>query len=181
VGAQFTALTLERLPYAAGVRMEPGVGGYVSYRFYRVFYADGSLIFYPRDTATSQVHDGGSVFQGLFGLKGGIRRDHFGIFGKVRPGFQSYSRAWTGITETSPGPPPVDESTYNRSTAFALDLGGIVEIYPSKHGTLRFDAGDTHVYFKTTNFTYPDGTVVSVPGGQRKHTIQLSVGYGWRF
>jgi len=180
-GPQFTAMVIQREGALDGVRTEPGIGGFVSYEVFRFFYADSAVSFFPRDTNSSGVHDGGRIFQGLFGLKGGIRRDRIGVFGKVRPGFNSYSRALTGIQQTSAGPPPLFKNLFDRSTNFVLDLGGVVEIYPSRRTTLRFDLGDTHVYFSTKSFVSPNGTVTSVPGGQRLHTMVFSVGYAWRF
>jgi hypothetical protein len=106
-------------------------------------------------------------------LKGGIRRNHFGIFGKVRPGFHSYSQALSGISESG-------VESFDRYTNFVLDLGGILEFYPSEHGTLRFEAGDTHIYFNTHNINIA-GTPEPAGGGKLRHTIQFVTGYGWRF
>ena len=63
--------------------------------------------------------------QGLFGIKAGKRIRHFGIFAKVRPGFQT-------------------NLVFNdRARArLALDVGGVAEFYPNRHVVLRFDAGD---------------------------------------
>jgi hypothetical protein len=180
-GPQFTTMAIQREGALDGVRTEPGIGGFVSYEVYRFFYADSAVNFFLRDTNSSGVHDGGRIFQGLFGLKGGIRSDRIGVFGKVRPGFNSYSRALTGIQQTSAGPPPLFKNLFDRSTNFVLDLGGVVEIYPTRRTTLRFDLGDTHVYFATKSLVSPNGSVASVPGGQRLHTMVFSVGYAWRF
>jgi len=180
-GPQFTALIVQRESALDGVRTEPGIGGFASLEVWRFFYADSAVNFFLRDTNSSSVHDGGRIFQGLFGLKGGISRDHIGIFGKVRPGFNSYSRAFTGVSQISAGPPPLFKNLFDRSTNFVLDLGGVVELYPSRHTTLRFDLGDTHIYYATKSFLSSTGNVISVPGGQRLHSIELSVGYAWRF
>ena len=180
-GPQFTTLIVQRESALDGVRTEPGIGGFASFQVWRFFYADSAVNFFVRDTNSSSVHDGGRIFQGLFGLKGGISRDRIGIFGKVRPGFNSYSHAFTGISQISAGPPPLFKNLFDRSTNFVLDLGGVVELYPSRHTTLRFDLGDTHIYFATKSFLTSNGNVISVPGGQRLHSIELSVGYAWRF
>jgi hypothetical protein len=180
-GPQFTGMVIQREGSLDGVRTEPGMGGFVSYEVFRFFYADSAVNFFPRDTNSSGVHDGGRIFQGLFGLKGGIRRDRIGVFGKVRPGFNSYSRALTAIQQTSAGPPPLFKNLFDRSTNFVLDLGGVVEIYPTRRTALRFDLGDTHIYFSTKSFVSSNGNVISVPGGQRLHTMVFSVGYAWRF
>jgi len=173
VGPLFSTMFIGREGPSDGVRTEPGFGGYASYRFYHVFYFDGDLLYFPRGSNSSGPHDGGEILQGLFGLKGGIRRNHFGIFGKVRPGFNSYSQALSAISQTG-------QESFGRSTNFVLDLGGIVEFYPGERGTLRLEAGDTHIYFNTRDINF-GGTAFPVGGGKLQHSIQFIVGYGWRF
>ena len=172
-GPLFSTMFISREGPSDGVRTEPGFGGYASYRFYRVLYFDSDIVYFPRDTNSSGPHDGGTILQGVFGLKGGVRRNHFGIFGKVRPGFHSYSEALSSISGSG-------ELGYDRSTNFVLDLGGIVEFYPYEHGTLRFEAGDTHIYFGTRDLNVEGGTE-PFGGGKLRHTIQFNMGYGWRF
>jgi uncharacterized Zn-binding protein involved in type VI secretion len=126
-------------------------------------------------------HDGGTILQALVGVKGGIRRNRVGFFGKVRPGFHSYSDALTGITTSLPGTGPAQgQLSYARSTNVVLDLGGIVEFYATTHSTLRIEAGDTHIFFGTRNVNI-NGRDQAFPGGNLQHTIQLALGYGWRF
>ena len=175
-GPLFSAMMLSREGLADNVRTEPGFGGYLSYRFYGVLYLDGDLLYFPRRPDVSGPHDGGTILQGLFGLKGGIRRNHFGFFGKVRPGFNSYSDALTSISSNGESP----TYAYGRSNNFVLDLGGIVEFYPRERNTLRIEIGDTHLYFGTRDVNV-DGSNKSYPGGKMQHSIQLMVGYGWRF
>jgi len=172
-GPLFSTMFIRREGPTDGVRTEPGFGGYASYRFYHVFYFDNDLLYFPRGSNSSGPHDGGEILEGLFGLKGGIRRNHFGIFGKVRPGFNSYSDALSAVSSTG-------QESFSRSTNFVLDLGGIVEFYPAEHGTLRLEAGDTHIYFNTRDVNF-GGTIVPASGGKLQHTIQFIVGYGWRF
>jgi Outer membrane protein beta-barrel domain len=172
VGPLFSTLGIAREGLANNVRTEAGLGGYASYRFYGVLYLDGDLLYFPQGTSFSGPHDGGTILQGLVGLKGGIRRNHFGIFGKVRPGFNSYSMALTGINAGT--------DSYGRATCFVLDLGGIVEFYPTEKSTLRIEAGDTHISFGTRDVNI-DGTTQAFPGGKLQHSIQFMFGYGWRF
>ncbi len=172
-GPLFSTMMVAREGPRDGERTEPGFGGYASYRFYGVFYFDSDVLYFPRGTSSAGAHDGGTIFQGLFGLKGGIRRNHFGIFGKVRPGVHSYSDALSSVSSSG-------AFGYSRSTNFVLDLGGIVEFYPTEHGTFRFEAGDTHIYFGTRDITI-SGAPEPVGGGKLRHTIQFATGYGWRF
>jgi hypothetical protein len=176
IGPLFSALMISREGLTDNVRTEPGFGGYASYRFYGVFYLDGDLLYFPRRPDVAGPHDGGTILQGLVGLKGGIRRNHFGFFGKVRPGFNSYSDALTGITTSG----STSTNTYGRSNNFVLDLGGIVELYPNERSTLRIEIGDTHLFFGTRDVNV-DGSTESFGGGKMQHSIQLILGYGWRF
>jgi Outer membrane protein beta-barrel domain len=171
-GPQFTAMSIHRTGPLDGVRTDPGAGGFVSYKILPFLFADGALIYYPRDTRSSDAHDGGRILQGVFGARVGVRKNHFGIFGKARPGFNSYSRALTGMTSSW--------ETFARSTNFVLNLGGVLEFYTTKRSVLRIDAGDTHIYFADKTLTFPTGTV-TVPGGSLQHSLELTVGYGWRF
>lgn len=175
-GPLFSALMISREGLTDNVQTEPGLGGYASYRLYGVFYVDGDLLYFPREPEFAGPHDGGTILQGLFGLKGGIRRNHFGIFGKVRPGFNSYSAALTGVNSSQTS----STYTYGRSTNFVLDLGGVVEFYPRERDTLRVEIGDTHLFFGTRDVNF-DGSIEPVGGGKMQHSIQLMIGYGWRF
>jgi len=176
IGPQFTTTLIQRRISATGVQTEPGVGGFASYLIYRFLYADGSLIYYPRG-AMPGFQDGGTLFEGLFGLKGGIRRDHLGLFGKVRPGFARSSNVVTGFV-SSGGSVQETLDTYH---TFAMDLGGVIEVYTTKRQLIRVDVGDTHLYYHTTFIHNPDGSVTTLPGGTRQHSIQTSVSYAWRF
>ncbi len=177
LGPLFSTLVSVREGSSNGVRTDLGLGGFASYRIYKIFYFDGDLLYFPANRSTAGPHDGGELFQGLFGVKGGVRRNHFGFFGKVRPGINSYSAAVTSVTTPPQGP---GTYTYGRSTNVVLDLGGIVEFYPAERSTLRLEAGDTHIFYanKTVNI---DGTPTIYPGNGLKHSIQFIVGYGWRF
>jgi hypothetical protein len=176
-GPLFSTMISVREGSTNGVRTDLGLGGYLSRRLYGVFYLDSDILYFPADRAAGGAHDGGEIFQGLFGVKGGIRRNHVGFFGKVRPGFNSYSQAVTGLTGTSGG---AQNYTYARSTNIVLDLGGIVEFYPTERSTLRLEAGDTHIFYSTRTVDV-NGTHYVFPGDGLKHSIQFIVGYGWRF
>ncbi len=175
-GPLFSALIAAPAGPHSGLATLSGVGGYATYRFWRVLYFDTDVLYFLQDTHGSTNIYGGPVLQGLFGVKGGIRRNHFGFFGKVRPGFQSYAQALERIESQPSGSL---DSTYGRSTNFALDLGGIAEFYPTEGSTLRMEAGDSHIFFSPHTVDV-NGTSLQYDLGMR-HSIQFVFGYGWRF
>jgi hypothetical protein len=177
-GVQFTTLILKRRTTLDAIREEPGLGGFVSCPLMRFLYADASVEFYPRGSKTIGFQDGGRIVQGLFGVKGGISRKHISIFGKVRPGLIDATQTVNAFSSgTGSSATPVTGAFQT----FALDLGGIVEIYASRRTLVRFDVGDTHLYFPDKFVTQTDGTVTRIPGGSYQHSMQYSAGYGWRF
>ena len=177
LGPLFGTMSSVREGSTNGVRTDLGLGGFASYRLWGVFYFDSDVLFFPQDHGTGGPHDGGEIVQGLFGAKGGIRRNQYGFFGKVRPGFNSYSAAVTSLSDHSSDAPFY---TYGRSTNFVLDLGGIVEFYPSERSTLRLEAGDTHIFYGDRSVAV-NGVPMSYSGGELRHSIEFIVGYGWRF
>jgi hypothetical protein len=116
---------------------------------------------------------------GFFGAKAGIRRDHFGLFGKVRPGFFSTSDVFRSST--------LDLNTFavtthsGRLTERALDLGGVAEYYPSRHWLLRWDMGDTLLFAERTQFNFigtnPPPSIVSNGRTTNNFTFSTSVHY----
>lgn len=53
-------------------------------------------------------------------------------------------------------PPPAGCFQPVSKTRFAVDLGGVVEWYPSKNTIVRFDAGDTIIRFGRRNVIATD-------------------------
>jgi hypothetical protein len=179
-GPQFTTTFMQRRASATGVQTEPGAGGFLSYQIFRFLYADGAVTYYPRGSEAG-FQDGGTLLQGVFGLKGGIRRDHLGLFGKLRPGFVRSSNVVTGFQQVTVGGVPEIREILDTYHTFAVDFGGVIEVYATKRQLIRFDLGDTHLYYHTTLINNGDGTVTTLPGGTRQHSIQMSVAYAWRF
>jgi hypothetical protein len=163
---------------------EPGVGGRFSYNFSRhvALEAEGNL--FPRDRELN----GGRKIQALFGVKAGERFDRVGVFAKARPGFVRYEKAHyretPGILCVAVFPPPLGCFTPSARTNLAFDLGGVVEVYPSRHTIIRFDAGDTIIRLNARNAAVSDGgvglAVLAVPA-ETTHNFQGSIGIGFRF
>lgn len=177
LGAQFATLILARqIDALERESTEPGFGGFVSYRLARFLDADAALSFLPRDGPSSGPHDGGRILLGEFGVKAGVRRNRMGLFAKARPGLSSYSAAITGVNFT----PSAVTFTFDRTTNFVLDVGGVVEVYPTRHTMLRFDASDVLFFYGTRRFVFGP-TQTDLSGGPKRDSMQFSAGYGWRF
>ncbi len=164
---------------------EPGFGGRIGYKITENVTLEAEGNFFPRD----RPFERGRKSQGLFGVKAGKRFENVGVFGKARPGFITFSK---GDFKPKPDsgciaivPPPVGCFDATSATEFAIDLGGVFEIYPSQRTIIRFDAGDTVIRFGERNVvvpsnTFPGGVVVRAPG-ETRHNFQGSVGIGVRF
>ena len=124
-------------------------------------------------------------------MKAGKRFRKFGVFGKARPGFASFSGGEFDIVllGTPPGSFPVFAINRSRANNFAFDVGGVVELYHSRRIFTRFDGGDTIIRysergFNSFSFDPMTGTVtpfrVTEPGDTR-HNFQFSAGIGIRF
>lgn len=151
-----------------------GFGGRFTYNFSKNIALDTQLEFYPRRDpglpGTSAFQEGGRRLVGLAGLRAGFRRRRFGLFGKVRPGaitFGSVPRA-TGTGS-------------DRITHFALDLGGVLEVYPTKRVILRIDVGQLLTRYGERTTPLGPGAFLIAPGlvtsfGQFSAGISYRVG-----
>jgi hypothetical protein len=58
------------------------------------------------------------------------------------------------------------------ATEFALDIGGVFELYPSRPVAFRFDVGDTIIRFSGGSVGRLQAT---------SHNLQIAVGVAFRF
>ena len=185
VGAQFSVLGINDPQGLNDIfpRTELGMGGRLSYNLNRHFALEAEVNFFPRDYRKVRSNfTGGRMTEGLFGLKAGLRKNKFGIFGKVRPGFESSGRAEIARFPNGNGPDRQNPFGFEdmRATQFALDVGGVFELYPSRRTIVRFDFGDTIVRYPGIPFTQiPQGTIVVKSLYSNK--LQFSAGLGFRF
>ena len=164
-------------------RTEVGVGGRLTFDLKRYLALEAELNVFPRDFRKFTTNfTGGRMMEGLFGVKAGIRKNRFGVFGKFRPGFESSGRAEVPRFLNGNGPDPQNPFGFERirATQFALDVGGVFEYYPSRRTIVRFDAGDTIVRYPGVEFIhFPEGSVVLKT--VYSHKPQFSAGFGFRF
>ncbi len=190
VGVQFSALGISdpnslnvSSPGSPQSRNEAGFGGRFGYNLNRYLALEGEVNFFPRNFKQVTTNfTGGRVTQGLFGVKAGIRKNKFGIFGKARPGFVSSGDAAIAQFPNGNGTNPNDRFGFKfiRSTQLTFDVGGVVEFYPSRRTIIRFDAGDTITRYPDIQFTvFPAGNTVFET--VYSHKPQFSAGFGFRF
>ena len=165
LGAQYTLIHIS--VDGSQPTTDSGVGGRIGYNLTDHFGIEGEINFFPQKRRTGIYIDRQKA-EGLFGVKVGTHSDKVGIFGKLRPGFLfiSEGRLNPNIVFVKAPPLPVSQ------TKFALDFGGVLEFYPSRHSLLRFDLGDTVIHFSKSSISASSFT---------NHNLQLSVGVGFRF
>ncbi|HJQ69653.1 MAG TPA: outer membrane beta-barrel protein [Blastocatellia bacterium] len=141
-----------------------GFGGRLTYNVNDSVGIEGELNYFPSDK--QGVFESGKKTQGLFGVKTGLRSETAGIFGKIRPGFVRFSRDFDGFEDSK--------------TDFALDVGGVIEVYPSTASVVRFDIGDTIIRFGERTVSDVFGNPVTF-NSFTSHNLQVSIGVGVRF
>jgi hypothetical protein len=187
VGAQFSSLSINN---GFETRTEPGFGGRFTYNLTDNFALEAEGNFFPHNDRSNAFRTGGRAAEGLFGVKIGKRYKKFGFFGKARPGFISFSQGLTEFTVVGQTGNPFSDIAVRvkRLTHFALDIGGVLEFYPTRHLVTRFDAGDTIIRQGQTTITTisgtSGGTFVPLPltfPADTTHNFQFSAGVGFRF
>lgn len=142
---------------------------------------EGELNWFPVTPSGSRS---GTAIEGLFGAKIGYHTQHFGIFGKFRPGFLSSSDSLRQIN--------IDFSTivmpetfrFSRLTERVVDFGEVLEYYPSKHWAFRWDVGDTVIFREEPRFNVINGGNLFVPIDSFNRTtnnFQFTTGIQYRF
>lgn len=187
-GVQFTSLRLRlwaetELPNLGfdGEAAQSGFGGWIAYNFTRSIAAEVQTFFFPKDLFSfANGRAGGRIIQVQAGPKLGKRFEKFGVFGKAQPGAVSFSKTttWKFGPTFSLRPPFQIE----RRTHFSLDLGGVLEFYPTPRIVTRFDGGDTIIYYGSTQVPFFSTLLPIIDMlPKRKHQFQFSAGAGFRF
>lgn len=185
VGIHFSGLNIgpqdERFSLGVGHASEAGAGVRVGYNLTKYLALEGEVNFFPNENLA--VFDrGGNLTQGQFGVKVGKRFSKFGLFAKGRPGFLNFSRV---LTQTGTQTFNAGGQTFTfpifeikRRNFFSLDVGGVVEFYPSRRVLVRFDVGDTMV----NEGELPAALVgIAAQSGRLEHKLQFSSGIAFRF
>ncbi len=153
-----------------------GVGGRVGWRPTSLFGVEAELNYFPGDAPRDGFSPGRT--EGLFGMTVGPRIDRIRPFAKVRPGFVAFRGSSEPVACILIFPPPLSCILAEGHTAFALDLGGGVEVFMTPRSFLRLDVSNRMVRypgpaFDADNDTHEDDFI--------GHELRLAVGGGWRF
>ena len=183
VAAEFTTLEREAFPG----RTEPGFGARFTFNLNRMVSFETAGYFFPRDCI--DCRNNGTVTEVLGGVKIGKRFEHWGIFGKARPGVVSFGRGKFSVIPNPSNPGFPFQFIPERLNSFATDVGGVVEFYPSKRLVTRFDAGDTIIHFGSRPadvFIFNPVTGTSSPlritlPSRITHNFQFMASVGFRF
>ena len=184
VAGEFT--TLERENFSQS-RTEPGFGGRFTYNFNKTIAFEGAGYFFPKRCFGCAIS--GNITEGLAGVKVGKRFEKWGVFAKARPGVISFSQATFHIIPPVGLPFVPAQLEFSRLTTFAMDVGGVVEFYPTKRIVTRFDVGDTIIHYKRRNIdtilldpVTNSFTVGTFPEPARtSHNFQFVTSVGFRF
>jgi hypothetical protein len=186
VGVQFSSITFagRHTPNIFSVSStEAGFGGRITFNINKHFALEGEGNYFPHENYSDSGR-GGTLWQSHFGVKVGKRFGKFGVFAKARPGFASFSSSVAQVdsytvTDSAGNRYTVPIISNKRRTNFALDLGGVLEFYPSRRVLTRIDVGDTLIHYAG------DSVVPSTLGFLLEkptlHNLQISAGIGFRF
>lgn len=183
VGGDFSTVT-----FGSGIT-ELGVGGRFTYNLNSHVALEAAGYYFPNN-CNFCGRNSGRVSEGLFGVKVGKRFNKWGIFAKVRPGIVSFSKGQFDIVSLTSSTVPLSFVTSEkRLNTFALDVGGVLEFYPTKRIITRMDFGLTtnHYGSRTTNSLVFDPVTntyslrPSTIPSQNLGTLQLMFGVGYRF
>ena len=184
IGVQTTSLTLFSPDFGFDVT-NTGVGGRVTYNFNRSIAAEAEINFFPQNQFVLSSFSKGAI-QAQFGVKLGKRFEKFGLFAKVRPGFISVDDVETlgpdSVTVVN-GNTTLDFNV-RRANFFTLDVGGVLELYPSRRTVVRFEAGDTALrHPKLFDLIFPssgDPFVQLARPAKFNHNFQFTAGVAFR-
>lgn len=152
---------------------QPGLGARVTYDLFPFLSLEAATTVFVRSESRITLLEGGRSIQNVFGVKSGFRYEKLGYFLRLRPGVQTFTSTVSSFDPTTLA------ITTGSNTHPVLDLGGGIELYPSKRTVLRFDAGDTLLFLGSTSI--PFGTQTASDSAGTKNTFQFSTSFGWRF
>jgi hypothetical protein len=157
--------------------LDVGVGARVSWNALTLFGVEAEMTVYPDDWPDGVPFSKRRV-EGFFGATAGPMLGRVRPFAKVRPGFVTFDEAPSPVVCLAIFPPPLSCTLAAGTTAFALDLGGGLEVFPSGRTFVRVDVSDRLVRYPgpvlDSNFTAHEESFFG-------HDFRFAVGAGFRF
>jgi hypothetical protein len=159
-----------------------GIGGRFSFELTRRISLDAEATFFPSDdfealvvAATTPGEEGLVFHRRRVDVFGGVkaavlRGPRIAVFGKVRPGLTRLSHR--GVECIGDVCARILIALPEYRNEFALDAGGIVEIYPTGRTILRVDIGDTMIRHRSAAPPCNNCTT---------HNFSTRFGVGFRF
>jgi hypothetical protein len=168
VGAFYTGINLNGFGETVN-----GIGGRVAYNLDEHLAVEAEASFFPEThLGNNQL---GQKVQAFMGIKSGVRSRYIGVFVKARPGVMFIGEITSAFNCSGSGAATICSPSHNN---LALDLGGILELYPSSRTLIRFDADDTMVRIRRATI----GIFSNPPAiSDTTNNFQFSVGFGYRF
>lgn len=106
------------------------------------------------------------------GVRAGLSKGRIAIDAKVRPGLASFGQVILTIT-----PPPKLQFFVGRLTEPSLDIGGIVEVGITRRFAVRYEMGDTMIFYGARGLFTNRPPVSS----ELVNTLQFGTGFVFRF
>ena len=135
-----------------------GLGGRVSYDLARWIAVEAEANVFTNDDfelrLAPDIFSGATLgysrrrVEGFAGPKIGLRRERFGLFGKVRPGFARLTDKGINCVGEVCALMLLARPIYR--TEPALDLGAVLEFYPTPRTVARVDLGSTLIRHRST-------------------------------
>lgn len=168
VGVLYTGVNLEGFGETVN-----GLGGRFGYNFNKHLALDAEFSFFPETHLGNR--QSGQKTQAFAGVRAGARSRYVGLFAKARPGVMFIGEVTSGFNCNGTNFGRTCRPSHNN---LALDVGGVLEFYPSPRAIVRLDAGDTIVRIRNATAGVIGNPAVT---SDTTHNFQFSVGFGYRF
>lgn len=167
--------------------LDIGFGGRFTYNLSRRLAVEGEANYFRSDPTLNErallnppvcckPFSGGKKTQFLAGVKYGIRRSKYGVFGKARPGVIRFT-AYPKVIALFFSPLRDDMVIFSAeapATFFNIDFGGVFEYYPSRRTVVRVDVGDTIIRYSAQK-------PKEINPSFTRNNLQVNIGFGFRF
>jgi hypothetical protein len=170
LGGQFTYI---RFQHTYPNAEQAGFGATATWNLNSYLALDSAIDFLPTSLSIANPNGGGNILQGVVGFKAGIRKSRFGLFLKARAGFFDV----VAVEMTSFNPLT---AAFLRLIQPDLDVGAVAEVYISRRLSLRYDLGDTVVFYGKRTINQGSTSITAI-GNRTLQNFQFSAGAAFRF